>query len=131
MREKSGFAAIVLAAEPPPTRAQAEVLQLPARRQWTVRDAAHCEPSECRPMSVPRAWRVDAHLPYLRSFAVKTTLRALTEIRLRRSDEVFQGLEPDGGCDHLWIPDNRVNRERLVRAVELGNRLHGPATHWI
>lgn len=62
---------------------------------------------------------------------MKTTLRALTEIRLRRSDELPLGGESDGGCDHLWIPDNRANRERLLRAVELGNRLHGPATHWI
>jgi hypothetical protein len=62
---------------------------------------------------------------------VKTTLRALTEIRLRRSEELAHGSAPDGGCDHLWIPDNRTNRDRLVRAVELGNRLHGPATHWI
>jgi len=67
---------------------------------------------------------------------VKTTLRALTEIRLGRSEEVPPeevppGGESDGGCDHLWIPDNRVNRERLLQAVELGNRRHGPATHWI
>jgi hypothetical protein len=31
----------------------------------------------------------------------------------------------------LWIPDTRANRERLLQAVEFGNRLHGPATHWI
>ena len=64
-------------------------------------------------------------------FAVKTTLRALTEIRLRRSEEVSLGCEPDGERDHLWIPDNRTNGDRLVRAVELGNRRHGAATHWI
>jgi hypothetical protein len=66
-------------------------------------------------------------------FAVKTktTLRALTEIRLRRSEEVSLGCEPDGERDHLWIPDNRASRERLVRAVVLGNRIHGPASHWI
>jgi hypothetical protein len=62
---------------------------------------------------------------------LKTTLRALTEIRLRRSEELAHGSAPDGGCDHLWIPDNRTNRDRLVRAVELGNRRHGAATHWI
>ena len=62
---------------------------------------------------------------------MKTTLRALTEIRLRRSEEVSPRCEPDGERDHLWIPDNLTNRERLARTVELGNCLHGPATHWI
>ncbi|MDM0084864.1 hypothetical protein QTI17_30125 [Variovorax sp. J31P179] len=61
---------------------------------------------------------------------MKTTIRALTEIRLRRSKEVFLDREPDER-DHLWIPDNRANKERLIQALELGNRLHGPATHWI
>ena len=63
-------------------------------------------------------------------FAVKTTLRALTEIRLRRSEEVPPNREA-GARDHLWIPETPANRERLVGTVELGNRLHGPATHWI
>ncbi|MDM0072310.1 hypothetical protein [Variovorax sp. J31P207] len=62
---------------------------------------------------------------------MKTTWRALTEIRLRSSDDVAHGGAPADGRDHLWIPYNRTTRERLVRAVELGNRLHGPATHWI
>ena len=68
---------------------------------------------------------------FLEEFAVKTVLRALTEIRLRRSEEVSHGCEPEGGCDHLWNPDNDNNRQRLLRALEVGNRLHGPATHWI
>ena len=62
---------------------------------------------------------------------MKSTLRALTEIRLRRSEEMPTGRQPDGARDHLWIPDNPVNRERLARVVDLGNRQHGPATHWI
>jgi hypothetical protein len=61
---------------------------------------------------------------------VKTTLRALTEIRLRQSEEVPSDPEP-GARDHLWIPQTPANRERLVRTVELGNRLQGPGTHWI
>ena len=62
---------------------------------------------------------------------MKTTLRALTEIRLRRSEEAPSDRQPDSAPDYLWIPDNPVNRERLVRLVDLGNRHHGPATHWI
>jgi hypothetical protein len=62
---------------------------------------------------------------------VKTTLRALTEIRIRRSEEVSPGREPDRERDHLWIPNNQVIRERLVRAVVLGNRIYGPLSHWI
>lgn len=61
---------------------------------------------------------------------MKTALRALTEIRLRRSEEALER-EPDGERDHLWISDNRTSRERLVRAVVLGNRIHGPGSHWI
>ena len=75
-------------------------------------------------------WQADVQSP-LRSSAVKTTLRALTEIRLRRSEDVLNGREADGARDHLWIPATHANIGRLVRAVELGNRLHGPATHWI
>jgi len=63
---------------------------------------------------------------------VKTTLRALTEIRLRHSEYALPpGSQLDVGCDHLWIPDNPATRERLNRKVELGNRLYGPGTHWI
>ena len=60
-----------------------------------------------------------------------TKEHALTEIRLRRSEEVRPDREPDGARDQLWIPATDANIGWLVRAVELGNRLHGPATHWI
>jgi len=62
---------------------------------------------------------------------VKTMSQAFTEIALRRSEEVRHGREPDGARDHLWIPATDANIGRLLRAVELGNRLHGSTTHWI
>ena len=62
---------------------------------------------------------------------MNTPLDTLTEVRLRRSEEVRQGREPDGARDPLWIPATDANIGWLVRAVELGNRLDGPATHWI
>jgi hypothetical protein len=49
------------------------------------------------------------------------TLRVLFEIRLRWSDLVPQeNLSRSGG---LWIPDTPRNRDKLDRAVALGNRL--------
>ncbi|MDR6860504.1 hypothetical protein [Variovorax guangxiensis] len=57
------------------------------------------------------------------------TLRSLFEIRLRWSDEIIQERALRRGG--LWVPDTARNRERLDKAVTLGNRLYGEQTHWI
>jgi hypothetical protein len=60
----------------------------------------------------------------------RKTLRALFEIRLRWSDKVIQeGPRPYSGG--LWVPDTPRNRDRLDKAVALGNTLYGDQKHWI
>lgn len=56
------------------------------------------------------------------------TWPAMYEIRLRQSDGLPK--EKAASSSRLWICDTPQNREKLTRAVEVGNRLYGEQTHW-
>jgi hypothetical protein len=58
------------------------------------------------------------------------TLRVMLEIKLCCDRHVRVGERHQ--VEHgLWFPDTPLNRDKLMHAVEAGNKLYGPETYWI
>ena len=57
------------------------------------------------------------------------TLRVMLEIRGCCDRHVpTDERRPSHG---LWFPDTPPNRDKLLHAIEMGNKLYGPETYWI